>query len=239
VKAAVTMVLSCLVETMKKYFSLVLLSGLVVLAGCELDSPDDTPYLGPSIVNSFNVFGNTVDMDERIVLPLLPNNAIVTGDFDLQWDVTSSDPYMIEVYISSNSVLDPIDTLFLQMQCGSNGFQFTCDQLGDIPCVIAYEPDYEMTELRDENNEIVVDVNGDPIMVAAKDPATGYFIVLDDRYYLRCANGPATVRIAEITDRVELNGFPFINYLIFKACATDELLCPEASIPVQFLNSQP
>lgn len=238
-KAAVTMVLSCLVETMKKYFSLVLLSGLVVLAGCELDSPDDTPYLGPSIVNSFNVFGNTVDMDERIVLPLLPNNAIVTGDFDLQWDVTSSDPYMIEVYISSNSVLDPIDTLFLQMQCGSNGFQFTCDQLGDIPCVIAYEPDYEMTELRDENNEIVVDVNGDPIMVAAKDPATGYFIVLDDRYYLRCANGPATVRIAEITDRVELNGFPFINYLIFKACATDELLCPEASIPVQFLNSQP
>ncbi|KPJ91681.1 MAG: hypothetical protein AMJ55_11245 [Gammaproteobacteria bacterium SG8_15] len=210
---------------MKKYFSLVLLSGLVVLAGCELDSPDDTPYLGPSIVNSFNVFGNTVDMDERIVLPLLPNNAIVTGDFDLQWDVTSSDPYMIEVYISSNSVLDPIDTLFLQMQCGSNGFQFTCDQLGDIPCVIAYEPDYEMTELRDENNEIVVDVNGDPIMVAAKDPATGYFIVLDDRYYLRCANGPATVRIAEITDRVELNGFPFINYLIFKACATDELLC--------------
>jgi|GEM_PF-6523067 len=233
------MVLSCLVETMKKYFSLVLLSGLVVLAGCELDSPDDTPYLGPSIVNSFNVFGNTVDMDERIVLPLLPNNAIVTGDFDLQWDVTSSDPYMIEVYISSNSVLDPIDTLFLQMQCGSNGFQFTCDQLGDIPCVIAYEPDYEMTELRDENNEIVVDVNGDPIMVAAKDPATGYFIVLDDRYYLRCANGPATVRIAEITDRVELNGFPFINYLIFKACATDELLCPEASIPVQFLNSQP
>ena len=238
-KAAVTIVLSCLVKTMKKYFSLVLLSGLVVLAGCELDSPDDTPYLGPSIVNSFNVFGNTVDMDERIVLPLLPNNAIVTGDFDLQWDVTSSDPYMIEVYISSNSVLDPIDTLFLQMQCGSNGFQFTCDQLGDIPCVIAYEPDYEMTELRDENNEIVVDVNGDPIMVAAKDPATGYFIVLDDRYYLRCANGPATVRIAEITDRVELNGFPFINYLIFKACATDELLCPEASIPVQFLNSQP
>jgi hypothetical protein len=239
VKAAVTMVLSCLVETMKKYFSLVLLSGLVVLAGCELDSPDDTPYLGPSIVNSFNVFGNTVDMDERIVLPLLPNNGIVTGDFDLQWDVTSSDPYTIEVYISSNSVLDPIDTLFLQMQCGSNGFQFTCDQLGDIPCVIAYEPDYEMTPLLDENGEEVVDVNGDPIMVAAKDPVTGYFIVLDDRYYLRCANGPATVRIAEITDRVELNGFPFISYFIFKACATDELLCPEASIPVQFLNSQP
>jgi hypothetical protein len=239
VKAAVTMVLSCLVETMKKYFSLVLLSGLVVLAGCELDSPDDTPYLGPSIVNSFNVFGNTVDMDERIVLPLLPNNGIVTGDFDLQWDVTSSDPYTIEVYISSNSVLDPIDTLFLQMQCGSNGFQFTCDQLGDIPCVIAYEPDYEMTPLLDENGEEVVDVNGDPIMVAAKDPVTGYFIVLDDRYYLRCANGPATVRIAEITDRVELNGLPFINYFIFKACATDELLCPEASIPVQFLNSQP
>jgi hypothetical protein len=239
VKAAVTMVLSCLVETMKKYFSLVLLSGLVVLAGCELDSPDDTPYLGPSIVNSFNVFGNTVDMDERIVLPLLPNNGIVTGDFDLQWDVTSSDPYTIEVYISSNSVLDPIDTLFLQMQCGSNGFQFTCDQLGDIPCVIAYEPDYEMTPLLDENGEEVVDVNGDPIMVAAKDPVTGYFIVLDDRYYLRCANGPATVRIAEITDRVELNGLPFINYFIFKVCATDELLCPEASIPVQFLNSQP
>ena len=234
------MVLSCLVENMKKYFKRILLFGLVmVLGGCELDSPEDTPYLGPTIVNSFNVFGNTVEMDERIVLPLFPNNAIVTGDFDLQWDVTSSDPYTIEVYISSNSVLDPIDTLFLQMQCGSNGFQFTCDQLGDIACVIAYEPDYEMTELLDENGEIVVDVNGDPIMVAVQDETTGYYIVLEDHYYLRCANGPATVRIAEITDRVELNGFPFINYFIFKACATDELLCPEPSIPVQFLNSQP
>ena len=224
---------------MKNYLNLLILSGLlIVLGGCELDDPEPGPPVTSSIINSFQVFGNTADMDERIVLPLLPNNAIVSGSFDLDWDVISSDPYMIEVYISNNSVLDPVDTLFLQMQCGSDNFQFTCDQLGDIPCVIAYEPVYEMTPLLDENGDEVLDVNGDPIMVAAKDD-TGVFIVLEDRYFLRCANGPATVRLAEITDIVNLNGFPFINYFIFKACAEDELICPEERIPVQFLDSQP
>ncbi|WP_455366606.1 hypothetical protein [Kaarinaea lacus] len=225
---------------MRKYFNALILSALVmVLGGCALDDPEPGPPVTNTTINSFEVFGNTVDMDERIVLPLLPNNGIVSGDFDLAWDVLSSDPYTIEVYISANSVLDPIDTLFLQMQCGSDNFQFICEQIGDIPCAIAYEPDYEMTPLLDENGDEVLDVNGDPIMVAAKDPVTGFFIVLDDRYYLRCANGPATVRLAEITDIVELNSFPFINYFIFKACAEDELVCPERSIAVQFLDSQP
>ncbi|WP_455221760.1 hypothetical protein [Kaarinaea lacus] len=223
---------------MRSYFNFVPVYVLLfVLSGCQPSTSDSGPPVTTSTVNSFEVVGNTVDQDARIVLPLLPNNATVSGNFDLLWDVISSDPYTIEVYISSNSILDPTDTLFLRMQCGSDNFEFICEQIGEIACGIAYEPDYEMTELLDENNEIVVDVNGDPIMVPAKDPVTGYFIVLEDHYYLRCADGPATVRLAEITDRV--TGFPFGSTFIFKACATDELLCPEVPIDVQFYDSQP
>lgn len=235
---------SCMVPCVKKYLGLVLLIGLViVLNGCDINSPSDPPDPGPDFttLNSFEVEGNTADQSipVAIVLPLQPNNANVSGDFNLFWDAVSSNPYTIEVYISSNSILDPIDTLFLRMQCGSDSFQFICDQLGDYPCVIAYEPDYQMVQDEDENGNPLVDDNGDPIMVRYVDPATGYFVVLEDHYYLRCANGPATVRFAEITDRVLLSGFPFTAYLIFKACATDELLCPEQSVGVQFYDSQP
>ncbi|WP_455208609.1 hypothetical protein [Kaarinaea lacus] len=224
---------------MQHCLKLAILYGLVtVLSACELSTPEK-PIVTTSIVNSFGVVGNTVDQDERIVLPLLPSNAEVSGNFDLLWDVISSDPYTIEVYISSNSILDPTDTQFLQTQCGINSSRYVCEQIGDIPCAIAYEPLYQMVQDVDENGDPIFDENNEPVMVRAKDDVTGYFIVLEDHYYLRCADGPATVRIAEITDRIELNGFPFINYFIFKACATDELICPEVSIAVQFLDSQP
>ena len=187
-------------------------------------------------MNSFEVVGNTAEQDARIVIPMFPNNATSSGNFDLLWDVISSDPYTIEVYISSNSVLDPIDTLFLRMQCGSDGFQYICEQAGEIACAIAYEPDYQLVQDVDDEGNPLFYPNGDPIMVPEKDSA-GNFIVLKDRYFLRCADGPATVRFAEITDRV--TGFPFSSYFIFTACATDELLCPEVPMEILFYDSQP
>ena len=224
---------------MKHCLKLAILYGLVtVLGACELSTPEK-PIVENSTVNSFEVFGNTAAQDERIVLPLQLNNAEVSGNFELLGDVISSDPYTIEVYIISNSILDPTDTQFLQTQCGSNTSRYVCEQIGDIPCAITYEPLYQMVQDVDENGDPIFDDNNEPVMVRAKDDVTGYFIVLEDHYYLRCADGPATVRIAEITDRIELNGFPFIYTFIFKACATDELLCPEESIEVQFLDSEP
>jgi hypothetical protein len=224
---------------MKHYFALLFLFALVTaLFGCELNTPDENTEVMASIVNSFEVTGNTETGDERIVLPLQPNNAIVSGNFNLLWDVVSSDPYTIEVYFSSDSIQDPIDKLFLQMQCGSDRSQFICGQIGEIPCVIAYEPVYEMVAVLDENGDPVLDENGLPVEERVVD-ANGYFVVLEDHYYLRCADGPATVRIAEITDSVQSTGFPFVSYFIFRACAEDELICPEVSVTVQFLDSQP
>lgn len=225
---------------MKNYFNFIAVYVLLlVLGGCQKSSPDSGPPITTTTVNAFEVIGNTADQDARIVLPLLPNNATVSSSFELLWDVLSSDPYTMEVYISSNSVLDPTDTLFLRMQCGSDPFQFICDLTGEIFCGFAYEPVYQMEQARDNDGNLLYYDNGDPIMVPAKDPATGYFIVLEDHYYLRCANGPASVRFAEITDRVQLNGFPFSSYFIFTACATDELLCPEVPVEVQFYDSVP
>jgi len=232
---------------MRHCYNLVILSGLLVLlSACDISTTNDRVDVTTSTINAFDVEGNVVnEADERIVLQMFLTNATSSGSFHLFWDVESSDPYTIETYISSNSVLDPdpdIDSLFLQMQCGSDGFQFICDQSGITTCGVVYQPDYVLTELRDDNDEIVLDQDGQPIMVPATD-INGNFIVDVHRYFLRCADGPATVRLLEITDRVpQPHGFPlvpFSSYFIFKACASEEQSCPELPVLVQFLSSQP
>ena len=101
-----------------------------------------------------------------------------------------------------------------------------------------------MVQSVDENEIGIVDENGDPVMEPAIDDATGSFIVAPDgdHYYLRCADGPPTVRESEITDRVpQPYGYPLVpfnSYFIFKVCAYEEQSCPNVSVLVQFLSSQ-
>jgi len=210
---------------------------LLVLGACQPSTPDYGPPVTNTTINSFEVLGNTPQQDARIVLPLQPNNATVSGNFDLLWDAISSDPYTMEVYMSTDAALDPTtDTLFLRMQCGSDRFAFTCEQLGEIACGFAYQPDYQLIQDVDGEGNPLYDSNGDPVMVPEKDSA-GNFIVLQDRYFLRCADGPATERLAEITDRI--TGFPFSSYFIFTACATDEVNCPVVPVSVEFFDAQP
>lgn len=212
---------------------------LVLLSACEISTPDSGDDITTSTINAFSVVGNVVDdADERIVLPLQDDNAQVSGLFDLSWDVLSSDPYSVEIYMSSNSVLDDAtDGLFFQSQCGSE-IDFTCEHSVSMPCGIHYDPEYEMVPLLDDNNLIVVDENGDPVMVRNTNP-DGSFVVENERYYLRCPGGVATEWFLEITDQILLSGFPSSHYFILKVCASEEQSCPELPFLVQFLDSQP
>jgi len=223
---------------MKSYFNCTFIVMLLLLLGaCQSNTTDNEPPVTSTTINDFGVVGNTPQADARIVLPLQPNNATVSGSFTLFWDAISSNPYTMEVYMSTDAALDPTtDTLFLRMQCGSDQFAFICDQFGAIVCGIAYEPLYQMVQDVDEQGNPLTYPNGDPIMVPEKDSA-GNYIVLQDRYFLRCADGPATERVAEITDRI--TGFPFSSYFIFTACATDEVNCPVAPVSVEFFDAQP
>lgn len=212
---------------------------LALLNGCDISTSDSSDDITVSIINAFSVAGNVVDdADERIVLPLRDDNAQVSGLFDLNWDVVSSDPYSVEIYMSSNSVLDEAtDGLFFQSQCGSE-VDFTCEHSVSMPCGIHYDPEYEMVPLLDENNLIIVDENGDPVLIRNTN-ADGSFIVEVEHYYLRCPGGVATEWLLEITDQILISGFPSSHYFILKVCATNEQSCPELPFLVQLLDSQP
>jgi hypothetical protein len=227
-----------------RYNNLIILSVLLAsLSACDISPPDDTPQITTTTINGFDVIGR-VTGDATIEMPMRLDNGWSDTGFDLDWDVVSSDPFSVEVYISTDNVLDDTDGLFLETQCGSNKALYACTQQIGIPCGFAYQPVYEMVQAVDENDNKIFDENGDPVMEPAVDEATGNFIVAvdGDRYYLRCADGPPTVRELEITDRVPLpHGYPlvpFSSYFIFKACAYEEQSCPNVPVLVQFLNSQ-
>lgn len=225
---------------MRQYYKFVILYGLLVLlSACDISTPDNGDDITVSTIYTFNVVGNVIgDADERIVLPLRDDNERSSGLFEMDWDVLSSDPYSVEIYMSSNSVLDEAtDELFLQTQCGST-IEFVCEHTAFVRCGIHFDPDYQLVQLVDENNLLVFDEFGDPVMVRDTDQ-DGNFIVQNERYFLRCPLGTATITSLEITDRVLLSGFPSSHYFILKVCASEEQSCPEFPFLVQLLSSQP
>ena len=227
------------------YNNLIILNVLLaLLSACDISSPDDGPQVTTSTINAFDVTGNVI-ADETIELTMNPNNSRSDAEFQLDWDVQSSDPYTVEVYLSTDDVLDvDTDGLFLQTQCGSDRNQFTCEHTTGIACGFSYEPVYETVPLVDDNGDPVFDENGDPVEVPDTDVDGNFIVALDgDRYYLTCADGPPTVRRLEITDWVpQPHGYPpasftFSNSFIFKACAFEEQSCPEVPVLVQFTIS--
>jgi len=226
---------------MRYLINLAFISGLLVaLNACDVATTDEGNGVTASSINTFAVEGN-VDADERIVLPLRDDNAEVSASYDLVWDVVSSDPYTVEVFISINSVLDDTDEMFLQTECGTR-VDVTCEHSVQLPCAIAFEPDYSMENLIGDDNKFVLDENGDPVMVRETN-LDGSFVVEKERYFLRCPDGVATVRLLEITDRMPTPPVypfdPFNSYFIIKVCASEEQSCPEFPFLVQFLSSQP
>ena len=227
-----------------RIYPVLLLLIAVYLGGCGVDSTDPKPPQTSTTLYSFDVAGtvppNTVTDPERIVVPLQTNNDTVAGDFNLMWDVDSSDPYYVQVHVSSDQVVSADDDLFLDTPCGTQYDQY-CDFLTDLTCYFVYDPVYQLTEKRDENGDIVYDVNNNPVMVPAKNP-DGSFIVITDRFYLRCPTGPPTIWEKEITSRLNTVGYNTIQYMILTACNTDADApdCQQSqAVPFVFLDSMP
>lgn len=217
------------------------------LTGCGVDATDPKPPQTTTTVYSFDVAG-TVPPDlvtdpERLVVPLQPNNDTVAGAFHLLWDVDSSDPYYVQVWVSNDQTVSSTDDdLLLDTPCGSGtDYKQYCGFLADVTCYFVYDPLYQLTEKLDENGDIVYDVNNQPVMVPDQN-LDGSYIVATDRYYLRCPEGSPTVREKEISARLTSVGYNSLQYMIFTACNND----PDApdcqqgpAIPFVFLNSMP
>ncbi len=215
--------ISLVVLIMLQSYKLFLSVGIYIfLSACDISTPDPGNGMTTSTIIAFTIEGN-IDGDNRVVLPLNTNNSQVSGAFDLSWDVVSSDPYWLNVYVSNDIALDDTDVPFYEAQCGTST-EFTCEHSDAIPCAIHYDPSYNLIDGERETNP------------------DGSFVVLADHYYLRCSLGGLGEDYLEITDRIVSAGFPaspYSPFFILQVCAEDEINCPEFPIAVQFLSSLP
>lgn len=214
-------------------FSRYLLGSILIsgLSSCGVATQDTGPGDEMTLLNDFAVEGNitpVVNM-QRIVL-YQDGMFSKSGLFDISWDVDSSDPYSVQIHLSTDAspVLDEIidgDQLFVSMQCGSSAF-LNCDSLGDLRCAVEYDPDLNRAP------------GLDGMLFTPDDILT----VATNRYFIRCTDGTNTIPETEITLRMAAASFPTVNltnYIVFSACNQVEDSCSQALVQVQVLNNPP
>jgi len=181
---------------------------------------------------------------EQLSVPM-QLNYLASSLFDISWDATSTDPYHVTIFISSDpsTVLDDTnptdpDQVFLQMDCGSDTTQYSCNALGDLKCSFRYEPDY-IYKTDPFTGEYVLDADGNRVHLTNID---GSYQITAHHYYLGCGNGPGTVRQAEITTRVLIAGFPATaidNYIVMEVCDNVRNNCSSAIKQMHIYDSLP
>lgn len=213
--------------------------GFFLIAGlqaCGVSTEETPPGDTSTNIVGFSLVGNypPVGITERFDLPMQTNNDSVAAFFEMSWEVESSDPYSVMAHISTDASvtfgLD--DQIFLSTQCGSDPLAYTCNSVGDQECVIVYEPVYN----RDINGDRIVNNNGTP------DPSDDYYEVIQDRYFIRCPNGAASITQADISVRMQAAGFPAANlnnYIVVTVCNEAMNSCQTTITTIQVLDANP
>ncbi len=106
---------------------------VLLLSNCGGDSSDGNSS-GSTItgtrINSFDASGAVTVSG---VLPINPS--VNGGEFTVDWDVDSSDPYRFVLYISEDNVFDSTDDVLIhQRNCGSNSVLYLCGDIGSETC---------------------------------------------------------------------------------------------------------
>lgn len=81
-------------------------------------------------INSFDASGSATVSG---VLPIDPS--VNGGEFTVDWDVDSSDPYRFVLYISEDNIFESTDDVLIhQRNCGSNSILYLCGDIGSETC---------------------------------------------------------------------------------------------------------
>ena len=103
----------------------------LVLVSCGGGGDSGSNPLALTSINDFKVTGTSVGTG-----PSVPINAnINNGEFNVSWDVSSSDPYHVKVYVSEDATYSDSDDIdFLGKNCGTGSFFYQCTQTGSFDC---------------------------------------------------------------------------------------------------------
>lgn len=240
-----------------KLFYLVLVLLVFVLSACTGGGEEDDDDDEPSSIELVDIIGNLTPLSGTVRTELGENpiNDWRAARMDLTWQVSSSDPFFIRAYISSNTILEEgVDEKFLDVECGSNNLEFSCAFTSLMVCRFVFEPIYiRVLVLDDEGDPIpVIDPltgeqvtdpeTGDPVFKTQ--PATdinGVRIIDEDYYALRCPAGGTTTNELDITSEVVPSGtaiFPYATNILFSVCNRAGS-CETDFIPIEFYDIGP
>ncbi len=122
------------------------LSLSILLAACVDETEDD----GTTTINNFST-SSSADLSKSLVAI---NPAIDDGAFNIQWNIDSSDPYHIELYLSEDSQLSKSsDFNFFGQNCGSPSTVFNCSSVGDFDCRFTSENKISCGTINSANKE--------------------------------------------------------------------------------------
>ena len=115
---------------------IVLMVALITGCGGSGSSIPTTPATQTTVLNAFDLTGS--DAPTNGVTPI--NAAIDNGAFRVEWNVNSSDPYHVDLYISDNNALDEItDIRIFNQNCGSIALLYNCNAVGSFDCKFTSE----------------------------------------------------------------------------------------------------
>ena len=124
------------IKSSKVNFS-VLITSALILSACGGSSstsggiPTDTiPAAKVTTINTYALNSSSVAVNN--VVPI--NAGVNNGDFNINWNVYSSDPYRVEISISSDTALDNGDVKIFEQNCGAVSVVYNCNTIGSFTC---------------------------------------------------------------------------------------------------------
>ncbi len=115
-----------------KILCLICIVSLMSGCGGGTSSPDinvPNPATSTTTINSFSATGTSAPASG--IVPINAN--INNGEFTLEWNIASSDPYHVDIYISSDDALGG-DVKFFSQNCGSLSTLYNCSSTASFDC---------------------------------------------------------------------------------------------------------
>ena len=117
--------------------NVIVFTSFLVLTACGGGGGgDSTP--SPAALTTINSFTMTGTSAPTAGDPIPINANVNAGAFSVDWDVSSSNPYHVKLYISEDAVFDKdTDTRLMSKNCGTNvvGNTYECNKVASFSCV--------------------------------------------------------------------------------------------------------
>ena len=109
---------------------ILIVSGLLSACGSDSDRPEaTTPVNLNTTINTVSIVGTSAAINN--IIPI--NSGMNGGAFSIAWDVDSSDPYHVDLYLSEDNALGD-DVTFFSQNCGSTTLIYHCSAIATFEC---------------------------------------------------------------------------------------------------------